>query len=61
MRLRELDIGEEKEQQLNYEFPPIAETGEERVKNGIAYVFERKWSQEFAAKAAGISRGKLRR
>lgn len=44
-----------------YENPPIAENFEERVKIGLSYVHERKWTQLKAADKAGVSRKVLQR
>jgi hypothetical protein len=55
------EIEAEREQQILFENPPIAETEEARILNAISYNKERGWPQDLAAKKAGICRGKLQR
>jgi len=61
MKLRTLDIGAEREEQIAYENPAIAEDEDERIRNAVDYHLERRWPQELAAQKAGISKGRLQR
>lgn len=61
MKLRTLDIGEEREEQIAYENPPIADNEEERIRNAVDYHLQRGWPQELAAQKAGTSKGQLQR
>jgi hypothetical protein len=44
------------ELQEEFENPPIPEDPEERLRNTIVYVQDRKWSQNKAAEKAGVSK-----